>query len=641
MPGGFLGVDVFFVISGYLISLILYRQQAAGTFSVAEFYRRRGRRLFPALTLVLLTTVVFGYFALTADEYRRLSQHAVAAIVFALNLRLLGEAGYFDVVTYSKPLMHLWSLSVEEQFYLVWPLLLLVLARRRASIGRSLAVLGLLSICFAVWLSDTHPDAAYYHPLTRFWELLIGAAVARLHFVSGQTALPGRLGQPMARAMLSFAGLLLVASAMLFFGHGADHPGLVTLWPLSGAAILLCAGPQALANRWLAAPPLVWVGLISYPLYLWHWPMLSYVRIMESGSPDEMALWIAAGLALVAAWLTYRFVELPFRHGSQKPRGLRGLLASMGLLALISSAIAAANGLPGRPALDAARSLAKELVRTPAHDPACVGRFPAGAAPVYCRQSGTGERMVALIGDSHAHVLFEGVAELAAKRGLGTLLLANSGCPPFLGAVMGRNSTERQQCARSIDRIVDSVAGDSRIVSVVLVSRGPQYLDGTGFGPVEASYNYPPITTEPPQTGPKAQTPAEIFAQGLANTAKRFHDRGILVSYVLQVPELGVPAKDCLGRPLTLSVRGDLCVVSYEAYHRRMKAYRSLMQALALGHPYLRLVDLEPFFCDPARCAAMRGKQLLYADDNHLSVTGSRLVAPMVLQQAFAGLGSQ
>jgi peptidoglycan/LPS O-acetylase OafA/YrhL len=230
MPGGFLGVDVFFVISGYLISLILYRELAAGTFSIAGFYRRRVRRLFPALVLVMLTSLVFGFFALTADEYRSLGHQAVAAIFFVLNLRLLGEAGYFDVVSYSKPLMHLWSLSVEEQFYLVWPLLLLMLSRLRVSKGWSLVVLGLASLGFAAWLSNRHPDAAYYHPLTRFWELLIGAAVARLHFVTGETALPGKLRLPLPRAMLSFVGFLLIATAMLFFGHDLAHPGLATVW---------------------------------------------------------------------------------------------------------------------------------------------------------------------------------------------------------------------------------------------------------------------------------------------------------------------------------------------------------------------------------------------------------------------------
>ncbi|MCP5282491.1 MAG: acyltransferase [Rhodoferax sp.] len=641
MPGGFLGVDVFFVISGYLISLILYRELAAGTFSIAGFYRRRVRRLFPALVLVMLTSLVFGFFALTADEYRSLGHQAVAAIFFVLNLRLLGEAGYFDVVSYSKPLMHLWSLSVEEQFYLVWPLLLLMLSRLRVSKGWSLVVLGLASLGFAAWLSNRHPDAAYYHPLTRFWELLIGAAVARLHFVTGETALPGKLRLPLPRAMLSFVGFLLIATAMLFFGHDLAHPGLATVWPLAGAALLLCAGPQGLANRWLSWRPLVWVGLISYPLYLWHWPMLSYVRIMDSGSPQASVLWMAAGLSVVAAWLTYRFVELPLRHSARRSQGLRGLLAAMGLLALVSTAIAAGNGFPGRPALDATRGLEKELVRTPAQDPSCVGLFPPGAAPVYCRQSSPGDKMVALVGDSHAHVLFPGVAELAAKRGLGTLLLANSGCPPFQGAVMGRTSAERQQCAKSIDKIVDAVLADRRVVSVVLASRGPQYLDGTGFGPIEANYNYPPITTEPPQTGPTAQSPSEIFAQGLLNTANRFRDRGLSVSYVLQVPELGVPAKDCLGRPLTLGARGNLCSVRYDVYQQRMQAYRSLMQTLASHHPYLHLIDLEPVFCNRSYCGGMHGQQLLYADDNHLSVSGSQAVAPLILQQALPKAGSQ
>ncbi len=240
-------------------------------------------------------------------------------------------------------------------------------------------MLGLASLGFAAWLSNRHPDAAYYHPLTRFWELLVGAAVARLHFVTGEATLPGKLRLPMPRAMLSLVGFLLIATAMLFFGHDHAHPGLATAWPLAGAALLLCAGPQALANRWLSWRPLVAVGLSqlpALPVALAHVVLCADHGFRESGSVGLVdGCWPVLGGSL-ADIPVCGVAAAPFGAMQQ---GLRGLLAAMGLLALVSTAIAAGNGFPGRPTLDSTRGLEKELVRTPAQDPSCVALFPPGA----------------------------------------------------------------------------------------------------------------------------------------------------------------------------------------------------------------------------------------------------------------------
>jgi hypothetical protein len=249
--------------------------------------------------------------------------------------------------------------------------------------------------------------------------------------------------------------------------------------------------------------------------------------------------------------------------------------------------------------------------------------------------------MIGLIGDSHAHVLFPGVSELAEKEGYGTLLLANSGCPPFVGAVTGRNAVERQLCAQSIETIVDAIRNDTRIVSVVIASRGPQYLKGTGFGPVEASYNYPPITTELPPIEQNKSNPGKIFADGLRNTALQLYQRGIRVSYLLQVPELGVPALNCLGRPLTLTLQANKCTVEYEVYRGRMQSYRAQVSGLAVTAPFMQVIDAEQVFCNDGGCSGFIDNQLLYADDNHLNVTGSRRVAPIILKAALEGVGEK
>jgi peptidoglycan/LPS O-acetylase OafA/YrhL len=643
LPGGFLGVDIFFVISGYLISLILFREQSEGHFSFAGFYGRRVRRLFPALVLVLAASLIFGFFALWADEYERLGQHAAGAIGFVLNFLLLGEAGYFDAVSYSKPLLHLWSLSVEEQFYLLWPILLLLSRRFRCNPGWVIAVCAALSLFYGHRLGRTSPDMLYYHSLPRFWELLSGVAIAWMHHKNGTSWLPEKLNQPRARDALSLAGLVLTASALLAFNKTLQHPGWATLWPIMGAVLLMACGPQAIVNRLLSLRPLVWIGLVSYPLYLWHWPILSYARIAESGSPAPWMLWLGAVLAMVLAWATYAGVELPLRRAAGSGQGKRRvtvfLCCAMGVLLAAAAAIALSKGMPERSMVQYIKKDEGQMVREVRQDASCLARFAQKTAPVYCRQSNAGERMVALVGDSHAHVLFSGVSELAARQGYGTLLLANSGCPPFIGAVTGRSYEEREECAKSIETLVAALREDKRIASVVIASRGPQYLKGLGFGPVEANYNFPPIAARSVPAGKAPVSPEQAFTEGLMNTAAQLHERGMRVSYVLQVPELGVSARDCVGRPLTLSRRVEGCTVPYDVYQRRMQAYRAQIAGLAATAPYLHIIDVEPALCGAVGCSGLVDGQLLYADDNHLSVAGSRRVAPLVMKAALPAGG--
>jgi peptidoglycan/LPS O-acetylase OafA/YrhL len=633
IPGGFLGVDIFFVISGYLISLIIFREQAARTFSFPDFYARRIRRLFPALVVVLFATIVFGAFSLFADEYQRLGKHAAAAIIFLLNFQLMGEAGYFDVASNAKPLLHLWSLSVEEQFYLVWPALVVLVGHFHLRVSWVIGVCLVGSFTFSVVLASRNLDALYFHPLARFWELLLGAALAYWHHRRGVDVLP--FGGAWVPHFLSCASLAAIFSALFLLDGKTPHQGVLTLLPLLGVTTLIASGSNAMGSRFLALKPIVWIGLISYPLYLWHWPLLSYIRIMESGAPAEELLWIGAGVAGLLAAVTYRFIEQPLRHPRRVRYSVIGLGGTMLVLLLGSFGVAASNGLPDRLAVRHAQFAEAQLKREPATDESCLSLFPRDAAPVYCRQHNPEGRLIAVVGDSHAHVVFPGVSELAASQGYGTLLLANSGCPPLGGAVTGRNAREKTMCAHSIDRIFDAIENDKRIIAVVFVTRGPQYITGVGFGPAEANYNYPPISAREGIEGLSTLTPYEVFARGLHSSISRLNQRGIPVAYVLQVPELGVPARNCVRRPLTVTENTAGCSVSSAVYLERMRSYRTLAANLELNKKLFVAVDPEPIFCDRSTCSGVRDDQLLYADDNHLSVLGSKRLAPLILQKLF------
>ena len=625
LPGGFLGVDIFFVISGYLISLIVFRDQTAGTFSFADFYVQRIRRLFPALAIVLLATIVFGAFALFADEYQRLGKHASSAIVFLLNFQLMNEVGYFDVASDSKPLLHLWSLSIEEQFYFVWPALLVALARFRLRIGWVIGALIVGSFTFAIYLASRNPDTLYFHPLARFWELLLGAALAYCHHRFGINALPSGLDRSWVRHWLSCAGMVAIVSALFLFNGKAPYPGTLTLIPLLGVVGLIASGSSSAVSRFLALRPIVWFGLISYPLYLWHWPLLSYIRIMESGSPAQAHLWIGAGTAVLLATLTYRFIEQPLRNRRRVRPAIMGLGTTMAVLLLASVSVVVFEGLPDRPAVRYVKATEQQITREPATDESCRRLFPPGVAPAYCRQHNPGRQMIGIIGDSHAHVLFPGVAEQAERAGYGVLLLANSSCPPLMGAVTGKTDSERHECSLAVEKVLSATLADRRIKIVMLATRGPIYLTGKGYGPAEAGYDYPPIAYGLPveRTYKKGVDP---FSDGLFATLERLSNSGRNVSYFLQVPELGVPPRNCFGRPLTF-VSNSSCSVSVNEYHERMSEYRAILRRAKAEFPMMTVLDPETLLCDAESCQGVIKNKLMYADDNHLSKEGSRLIA--------------
>ena len=293
--GGFVGVDVFFVISGFLITSLLAKAMAAGRFSLRQFYARRIRRIFPALALVAVACLGAGWYLLLADEYAQLGKHVAATSAFGLNFVLWNEAGYFDRAGVLKPLLHLWSLGVEEQFYIVWPLVLWLAFKVRVRPLALTLVLIAASFGYGVWVTGTNTTAAFYSPLTRFWELAIGCGLALWTPPGTAQALDSRAIDH-AKAIV---GLALVLAGIRFIHRDLPFPGWWALLPTVGTGLLISAGPGAWVNRHvLSQRVLVWVGLISYPLYLWHWPLLSFARI-QSWEPLTAALRVELVLASV------------------------------------------------------------------------------------------------------------------------------------------------------------------------------------------------------------------------------------------------------------------------------------------------------------------------------------------------------
>ncbi|WP_338585885.1 acyltransferase family protein [Pseudomonas sp. MAG733B] len=331
IQGGFVGVDVFFVISGFLISSIIFGSLEKNSFSFLNFYTRRVNRIFPALLIMLAATWIFGWFSLLTDEYTQLGKHMAGGAAFVSNFVLLGESSYFDNSAETKLLLHLWSLGIEEQFYLVWPLMVWAAWKARVNALILIVLVGGISFTINVMSVNADPVATFYSPQTRFWELLVGSLLAYVTLHKSQAFPSWRAASgPTVRNLQSLAGMAMLISAFALTTKTHQFPGWWALLPTIGAALIIAAGPFAWINKTvLSSRLLVWFGLISFPLYLWHWPLLSFVHILEGSTASPTTLSLAVVISVLLSWLTYKFVEQPLRLSGYNNTKTTALIALM------------------------------------------------------------------------------------------------------------------------------------------------------------------------------------------------------------------------------------------------------------------------------------------------------------------------
>ena len=430
VPGGYIGVDVFFVISGFLITRIILRELGAGTFSPLNFYARRIRRIFPALTVVLAATYLIGWFVLLPDGFSLLGKSIVAGVGFVSNLFQLTQVGYFAPDAAENPLVHLWSLGIEEQFYIFWPPILWLLA---GSKRRSLWIGAFAALSFGVSLLIFlgYKEWSFYSPLARAWELLAGGIVAD-RFVEG----PQREQGGFARRdnLNAVIGLAAILGTALGLNKDSVFPGVYALLPVLGA-VLIIVSPNAWVNRFLLSNrPMVLVGLISYPLYLWHWPLLSYLAILRNGVPNFVEIWIAVIVAVALAWLTFRFVEIPLRRNPKAVPRLSFALTSIGLVVIVT---AAASGFGFRFAPEI-----REIAMLPGQSNAglrdkCFLEVPGAKFDSNCIEPGDNPLLL-LWGDSNAAALLPGLKNAEQTVPFRLAHFAAPGCAPILAT--GTNS---------------------------------------------------------------------------------------------------------------------------------------------------------------------------------------------------------
>lgn len=342
LPGGYIGVDIFFVISGFLITSIIVGGLERGSFSFRDFYARRVRRIFPALLVVLACSFAFGWLVLMSDEFASLGKQIAGGAGFASNLLLWSESGYFDSASDFKPLLHLWSLGIEEQFYLFWPFILWAIYKQTKNFSTAVTLALAASFLFSIWQIQTDTVAAFYSPLTRFWELLVGALLACRSSSQTQAGIE-------TVNVKAWVGIVLILAGMISLTKESIFPGWLALLPTIGTALIISAGPTAWVNRnILASKPFVGIGLISYPLYLWHWPLLSYANIIEAGEPGKYVRLIALGSSLILAWLTYTILEKRIRRVQSQRDATVGLISLMILVGAAGFATYLADGIQSR-----------------------------------------------------------------------------------------------------------------------------------------------------------------------------------------------------------------------------------------------------------------------------------------------------
>ena len=630
VSGGFIGVDIFFVISGFLITNIIQGGLTKQNFNISAFYASRVRRLFPSLILVLLACQVFGWFALLSDEYKLLGKHISATAFLIPNWIFWSESGYFDYAANTKPLLHLWSLGVEEQFYLFWPITLYLLFIYKLNAIRITSVLLLCSLLLNLLMIEKSLSTTFFLPFTRIWELLAGSLLAfftQANFVRFNPIRAQFEKYKLLTHGLSFFGLLLLLIGLLFIDQDKRFPGSWAILPVLGTLLIILAGNKSWFNQSvLSSPILVRIGLISYPLYLWHWPLLSFARILEQSQPNWQIRFLSIAIAFVLALLTYYFIERPIRFGRNPKAKTYTLITLMLITASLGFTTYISDGFKSR----FSNQLIEEQISDLAFNiPTSMDWYCSDASNEgpRCLSSGPDPSTV-VIGDSHALTIYAGLVERFKDKGQTIGLYGGSdGCPPLLNVVIQDLGGDTRNCLQKGTQAILRVIKDPAIKDVILTSRGPMYTTSKGFGEVESS-QFGTWVLHFDDEDRQLRNNEEVFLRGLSNTLDALLAADKKVTFLHDVPELGFDIRSCFTfRPLVITHKAiDPCAVRKSDFLARTKMHRAGVDLILSERPEIKVIDLAQALCDDEWCFGSKDGILFYIDDDHLSLRGAKYV---------------
>lgn len=630
-PGGFIGVDVFFVISGYLITQILEGEFLRGSFSLVTFYRRRIQRIVPALFVMLAVSSAFALVLLLPNELVAYGRSLRAAADFTANIFFRKQAGYFDLTSEQKPLLHVWSLGVEGQFYLFWPLILVVLnavvrGKRRLLVFAALLV---LSLAYSEYLVHLRPKTSFYSLPSRGWEFLMGALLA-------SPALRGWLERAprFAADAASIVGVVLIGWAVVRYDSITPFPGLTALAPCLGAALVIAAGERhpTLAGRLLSSLPLAFVGRMSYSLYLWHWPLLVFaplylgrdLRLDEKGG--------VLALSAAAAYLSWRFVEEPFRKSTtfagSGPVWIGGSAVAASILVGASALMVAFDGFPGR--VPAIREIAKVRSEAAALQASpCLARG-ASLPPVERCLLGKpppGARYgVVLWGDSHAAQLAPALDALGQRMGFTARQMTKAGCAPLPGMRIFPVDEMRLECPDFNRAVMETIVPDRP--QIVVVGAWWQWF-ATGE-----------MLAAPGPARPSAIESRRHVVSALRDTVRVLTRAGHRVIVVAQTPIPNGNLINCIERARLIG-RTSECVAMRSLRAETDRRVSELLRGAVEAEPDVRIVFPFESLCGARECPIFtEGGNLVYLDDQHLSSAGAQLLNPD-LEKSIVAFGRQ
>lgn len=630
VKGGFVGVDVFFVISGYLISTIVFENLDKGTFSFFEFYARRVKRIFPALLLVLIACFAFGWFALLPDEYKQLGRHIAAGAGFISNFILWNEAGYFDNTAETKPLLHLWSLGIEEQFYIVWPLLLWFAWKRKFNLLTITSVVAIATFVLNIKGIEQDMVATFYSPQTRFWELLCGSLLAwvTLYKKDAFANVEHKLFYWLSRIVysekqeadgktlsnvVSFVGLLLLLYGFWRINKEFTFPGKWALVPVLGAVLIITAGSKPWVNRTILSNKItVWFGLISYPLYLWHWPLLSFARIVEGEVPSRNIRIVAVVLSILLAWVTYKLVERPLRFGKHSKAKVAVLVVLMTIVGYVGYNTFERDGLKFRTLAKQSSYFDYKSV-IDGYVSCNIEELKANKITLnYCLLSNSKKPNSVIIGDSHSEDKFHGLVAIDKKNNW--MLIGNSSCPPVLGVSV---EGDQKGCEEKFKVILEYVVKNKNIENVVLSFYG-NYFKNDAYAADHVKNTVGPNAIKI-KSSIFSGDRNDLFYEGLNSAVKKLTDSGKTVTLFVDVPELPFFPKDCFRNTFRK------CEISRAEVMGRQAELRNIIDKLKTSNPDLRIFDPIDLLCDSDKCGYKRDGIIFYRDSHHLTLRGSTL----------------
>lgn len=623
--GGYVGVDIFFVISGFLITQILLQELAEQRFSIVRFYQRRARRILPALCSVLLFTTLFAAFIIPPELFREYGQSLVSVGIFASNIFFYLETGYFGFAAEKMPLLHTWSLAVEEQFYIFVPPLLYLLYRAGLSVlGIVFVLLSLVSLGWSQYLlHDQQQGSSFFLIMSRAWELFAGSLIAIYQLDKRQVS-------PVKAQGSSLLGLGMIIGSIFLYQSQTLFPGVSALLPVIGTFLIISFCRQGTwVYRLLALTPMVWIGLISYSLYLVHQPVFALSRFLTIAEPSGLVFTGLILLSIVLAYGNYRYVERPFRQPGRFSNKFILISAAIGcvLVVTVGLVVHVTQGLPGR---YGEVHLASSIEPSPKRAKCHAEGASLNAADA-CQLSGPYSTSWAVLGDSHGVELAYELGKRLEQLQTGLTQYTLSSCPPAL-----RHKLKMPGCSQWQSDVVNLISTDHSVTTVVLIFRASAFLAGKDIK------HYPEVPDEDRSfefefdgVDVTKEQSYRMFWENYQHLVDQFLAAGKKVILIDPLPELPLDIRQLIYPKELFSGQYHLPLentTSLKFYLNRNKFILQQLNAMP-ATPSLLKVSPLPVFCNTEYCSAVKNNKSLYFDDDHPSLYGAGLLADYLIEQ--------